>query len=165
MDSQLARVVLVVSDNPDAGVLDIAQNASIPTILVGKEDLSPGNNLVAYLNEYQIDLITLAGFLQLLPPLLLKTFPNRIVNIHPSLLPAHGGKGMYGRRVHQAVIDARDDASGITIHYVNEHYDDGQVIFQANCPVLPEDDAQTLAIRVLQLEHEYYPVEIEKLLR
>jgi len=164
-ESDLARVVLVVSDKPDAGVLDVARNASISTLLINNEELKLGDELVVALRDRQIDLIVLAGFLRLLPPMLLQAFPDKIINIHPSLLPAHGGKGMYGQRVHQAVLNAREDISGITIHYVNELYDDGRVIFQAQCSVLPTDNVSTLAARVLRLEHEHYPLQLEKILQ
>ncbi len=163
--SELARVVLVVCDKPDAGVLQIAKDAAVPTMLVDRNDLTSGNELVSTLGEHHIDLIALAGFLRLLPPALIEAFPRGIVNIHPSLLPAYGGKGMYGQHVHSAVIAAGEKRSGITIHYVNEHYDEGQVIFQEQCAVLPGDNARTLAARVLQLEHAHYPEQIEQLLQ
>ena len=116
------------------------------------------------LKEYDVDFIILAGFLLMVPDDILHNYPNRIVNIHPSLLPKYGGKGMYGLRVHEAVLASGDTESGITIHHVNEHYDQGAIILQAKCPVLPDDTPDTLASRVHQLEYEHFPVAIENLL-
>lgn len=163
--SETGRVTLIVSDQPNAGVLARADRLRVPYRLISKAELSDGNILVAILREAKIDLVVLGGFLRLLPSELIQAFPNAIVNIHPSLLPKFGGKGMYGQRVHQAVVEAGEEFSGITIHYVNEHYDEGEVIFQAQCPVLPNDDAASLAARVLALEHEHFPQQIEKLLQ
>jgi len=112
---------------------------------------------------YKIDFIVLAGFLWLIPESILSAYEKRIVNIHPALLPKHGGKGMYGEKVHETVLAKREKESGITIHYVNRHYDKGTVIFQARCPVNPEDTPETLAARVHELEYEHYPEVIEKL--
>jgi phosphoribosylglycinamide formyltransferase-1 len=117
-----------------------------------------------FLKDKEITCIVLAGFLWLIPEWLIRAFPSRIVNIHPSLLPKYGGKGMYGQHVHRAVLEAGDPQSGITIHYVNEAYDEGAVIFQASCPVMPDDTPQTLAARVLQLEHAHFPSVIEEIL-
>lgn len=112
-----------------------------------------------------INLLLLAGFMRLLPPELVRAWPGRILNIHPSLLPKYGGKGMYGHRVHQAVLAAGEKESGITIHLVNERYDEGKVLFQAKCPVLPGDDAEALAARIHGLEHAHYPVVVENYLK
>ena len=141
-----------------------AERLGVPTQLLGKEDLADGCQLSSSLKTNGIDLIVLAGFLRLLPKGLVRAFPNAIVNIHPALLPKYGGKGMYGHHVHQAVVDAGETESGMTIHFVNERYDEGQILFQATCPVQPDDDAQTLANRVMALEHEHYPKQLEKLL-
>jgi len=116
------------------------------------------------LKEYEIHFIVLAGFLWKVPPALISAFPRSIVNIHPALLPKYGGKGMYGHHVHQAVIDHREKESGITIHYVDELYDHGSSIFQACCPVLPDDTAASLAKRIAALEHKYYPLVIEEVI-
>jgi phosphoribosylglycinamide formyltransferase 1 len=157
------KVVLVVCNKPQAGVLAIAETAGIPSLLIQKTALQAHG----YREELQaagVDFIVLAGFLLKIPPVLVQAFPNKIINIHPALLPKHGGQGMYGAHVHQAVIDAKDAQSGITIHYVNEQYDEGNIIFQASCPVVPGDDAPSLADKVHQLEHLHYPRLIEQLL-
>jgi phosphoribosylglycinamide formyltransferase-1 len=117
------------------------------------------------LKAHQPDLLVLAGFLWKIPSSLIQAFPDRIINIHPALLPAYGGKGMYGQHVHEAVIAAGDRESGITIHRVNEHYDEGAILLQARCPVLPGDDASTLAGRIHQLEHFYLPRTVEFVLK
>jgi phosphoribosylglycinamide formyltransferase-1 len=120
--------------------------------------------IAGLLVEKKIDLIVLAGFLWLVPGYLLKRFPHRIINIHPALLPKYGGKGMYGMRVHETVLKAGESQSGITIHYVNEKYDEGAVIFQAKCNVLPSDTPETLAQKIHRLEYEHFPKVIERLL-
>jgi formyltetrahydrofolate-dependent phosphoribosylglycinamide formyltransferase len=159
------KVVLIVCNNPSAGVLTIAAKENIPSIIIEKEKFFLGNGYSDELKEKQIDLIVLAGFLWKIPSSLIKAWPNRIINIHPALLPRHGGKGMYGNNVHAAVIASGEKESGITIHYVDEHYDNGDVIFQAKCPVLPDDTPDSLAQRIHQLEHEHYPKVIEKLIK
>jgi phosphoribosylglycinamide formyltransferase-1 len=158
------RVALIVCNNPGAGVLKITEKEQIPSLLIEKEKFIAGNAYVDFLKESKIDFIVLAGFLWKVPPALLKAYGHKIINIHPALLPKYGGKGMYGLRVHQAVIDNKEKESGITIHYVDEKYDHGKIIFQAVCPVLPTDTAETLALRVHQLEHRYFPEVIEKTL-
>jgi formyltetrahydrofolate-dependent phosphoribosylglycinamide formyltransferase len=156
-DSPKARVVLVVCNKPGAGVLDIAAREKIPTLLIDKEKFFHGNGYVDELKQKNIDLIVLAGFLWKLPSTLIKAFQHKIINIHPALLPNYGGKGMYGHHVHQAVIDNKEKESGISIHYVDELYDHGDIIFQAVCPVLENDTADSLALRIQQLEHAHYP--------
>lgn len=156
-------VGLVVCNKPGAGVLTIAANYGIPTLLIEKEQFFRGNAYVDELRAAQVDFIVLAGFLWKVPQLLVEAYRNRIVNIHPALLPKYGGKGMYGGFVHEAVINNQDAESGITIHWVDEQYDHGSVIFQAACPVLPGDTPETLAARIHQLEHEHYPGIISKL--
>ena len=158
------QVALIVSNKPDAGVLKIAGNENIPFLLLEKEKFVEGNAYTDELKEYGIDLIVLAGFLWKIPPAFIRAFPQRIINIHPALLPKYGGKGMYGKFVHQAVIDNKEKESGITIHYVDELYDHGKIIFQATCPVLQTDTAASLAQRIHQLEHEFYPKVIEEVL-
>jgi phosphoribosylglycinamide formyltransferase 1 len=155
-------VNLIVSDKPGAGVLNIARNASIPTLLIDKEKFFHGNAYVDELRERKIDFLVLAGFLWRIPESLVKEFRGRIINIHPALLPKYGGKGMYGRRVHEAVIGAGEKETGITIHYVDELYDHGQVIFQASCAVDPADTPETLAQKVHRLEHEHFSKIIEQ---
>ena len=147
-----------------AGVLAIAAQHNVPTLLIEREKFFHGDAYIPELKADGTDFIVLAGFLWKLPSALIKAYPQRIVNIHPALLPNYGGKGMYGHHVHQAVVDNKDQQSGITIHYVDEQYDHGHTIFQATCPVLPDDTADTLARRVLALEHKYYPQVIEELL-
>jgi len=158
-----AIVALVVCNRPTAGVVPIAERYGVPVLFVEQNRFFSDG----YLNEiidHRIDLLVLAGFLWKIPDQLIKSFPNKIINIHPALLPKYGGKGMYGLRVHQAVIDNHEKESGITIHYVDDVYDNGDIIFQKTCPVLPEDTANSLAERVAGLEHQYYPEVIERLL-
>ncbi|HUR65270.1 MAG TPA: phosphoribosylglycinamide formyltransferase [Chitinophagaceae bacterium] len=160
----IARVSLIVCNNPGAGITRIAAKEVIPVLLLEKEKFFRGNAYVTELKEQAIDLIVLAGFLWKLPPDLIKAFPRRIVNIHPALLPKYGGKGMYGQYVHQAVIGNKEKESGISIHYVDEIYDNGKIIFQATCPVEENDTALSLAERIRILEHQHYPKVIEELL-
>lgn len=138
-------VTLVVSNNPKSGVLEIARKHQIATLLIEKEQFFKGNAYVDELKEAGVQFIVLAGFLWKIPPALIQAFPHCIINIHPALLPKYGGKGMYGHLVHEAVIKNREKESGITIHYVDEVYDHGKIIFQATCPVLSDDDAASLA--------------------
>lgn len=147
---------------PDAYVLERAKKYNIPTTVFNREELRNPEKILNGLKEEETDFIILAGFLWLMPDCITTAFPNRIVNIHPALLPAYGGKGMYGHHVHQAVIAAGEKESGITIHYVNNHYDEGATIFQAKCPVLPNDTPDTLAARVHELEYLHFPRVIEE---
>jgi len=163
--SKLATVSLVVCNKPGAGVIKRAEKAGIPVMMIDRHLLYDTDELVAKLLSMQIDLVVLAGFLWLIPQHLLRAFPQRIINIHPALLPSFGGKGMYGSRVHQAVIAAGASVSGITIHYVNEHYDEGDVIFQASVTLQPGETPESLADRIHALEYEHYPVVIEQLLK
>jgi|SRR4030095_12391863 formyltetrahydrofolate-dependent phosphoribosylglycinamide formyltransferase len=163
-NSSLAKVALVVCNKPGAGVLKIAEENNIPTIVIEKEKFSRGNAYTDELVEQKIDFIVLAGFLWKIPGSLLKGYHRRIINIHPALLPNYGGKGMYGNFVHEAVINAREKESGITIHYVDEHYDNGDVILQVKCPILENDTPEILAHRIHALEHANYPVVIEELI-
>jgi len=156
------RVGLIVCNKPGAGVLSIAAREHIPALMIEKEPFFHGNGYVDELRANEIDFLVLAGFLWKIPAVLVKAYKGRIINIHPALLPKYGGKGMYGLHVHKAVIDARDQESGITIHYVDELYDHGQVIFQARLRVGPEDTPETLAQRIHLLEHEHFPAIIEK---
>ena len=155
-----AEVVLICSDKPTAGVAQRAWDMGVPSYLFSGADLKNGS-LLHELESYRINLIVLAGFMRLIPAEMVRAFTDRIINIHPALLPKFGGKGMYGDHVHRAVLAAGERESGITIHLVNERYDEGQVLFQATCPVLPEDDADALAARIQGLEHAHYPVVVE----
>lgn len=159
--SPLAEVVLVACDQPRAGVLQRAWDLGVPSYLFNPGDLRNGT-VQRELANAGADLLLLAGFLRLLPPALVQAWPDRIINIHPALLPKHGGKGMYGARVHQAVLASGETESGITIHLVNERYDEGRVLFQAKCPVQAGDDAAALAQRVHALEHAHYPAVVEQ---
>jgi formyltetrahydrofolate-dependent phosphoribosylglycinamide formyltransferase len=158
------KVSLIVCNKPGAGVLGIAERENIPALLIEKEKFFKGNGYVDELKQAGIDFIVLAGFLWKVPSALLQAWPHKIVNIHPALLPGYGGKGMYGQFVHQAVINAKDLESGISIHFVDDIYDNGQVIFQARCPVTADDTPETLAQKIHQLEHQHYPRVIEKIL-
>jgi phosphoribosylglycinamide formyltransferase 1 len=158
------QVALIVCNKPDAGVLQIAAKENIPSLIIEKEKFFRGNGYVGELTAAGIDFIVLAGFLWKIPHTLIKAFPHKIINIHPALLPKYGGKGMYGHHVHQAVIDNKEIESGITIHYVDEKYDHGSIIFQAKCTVLPTDATESLAKKIHRLEHEHYPEVIAKLL-
>lgn len=162
--STRVQVALIVCNKPGAGVLNIAQKEGIPVLLIEKERFFRGDAYLPEIKKAGISFIILAGFLWKIPAALIQAFPDRIVNIHPALLPRYGGKGMYGNYVHAAVIAAGDKESGITIHYVNERYDEGATIFQARCPVQPGDTPDTLAQRIHALEHAHYPVVIEGLL-
>jgi phosphoribosylglycinamide formyltransferase 1 len=156
------KVALVVCNKPGAGVIEIAAQNSVPLLMIDKERFFKGD---AYLPELEkIDLVVLAGFLWKIPSALVSAFPQKIINIHPALLPKYGGKGMYGQYVHQSVISAGEVESGITVHYVDEHYDNGDIIFQAGCPVVEADTPQSLAERIHTLEHLHYPKVIEEIL-
>ena len=142
---------------PDAYVLERAKKYRIPSFVFNREEFRNPDKVFRQLQEQEIDFIVLAGFLWLMPSFITAAWPNKIVNIHPALLPAYGGKGMYGHHVHEAVIAAGEKESGITIHYVNDHYDQGAIIFQAKCTVLPTDTPDDLAARVHELEYRYFP--------
>jgi formyltetrahydrofolate-dependent phosphoribosylglycinamide formyltransferase len=158
------KISLIICNKPGAGVLNIAAKENIPAVLIDKEKFFRGNAYTDELREHTIDFIILAGFLWKIPAALIKAYRGKIVNIHPALLPKYGGKGMYGRHVHEAVINGKEKESGITIHYVDEHYDHGDAIFQARCAVLEDDTAELLAQRIHMLEHEHYPRVIENIL-
>jgi formyltetrahydrofolate-dependent phosphoribosylglycinamide formyltransferase len=156
------QVTLIVSNKAEAGVLTIAKENKIDTLIIEKDRFFKGD---AYLNELQssqINFIVLAGFLWKVPSALIHAYPNQIINIHPALLPKYGGKGMYGHFVHEAVIDAKEKESGITIHYVDEKYDHGSIIFQATCAVEENDTANELANRIHALEHQHFAGIIEQ---
>lgn len=160
------EVALMVSNKETAGVYARMEKWGIPCYTIGKCEWQPGstgNQVLDLMHRENIQLIVLAGFLAYIPKTIVNAFEGRIINIHPSLLPKHGGKGMWGHYVHEAVIAAHDLVSGITIHHVTENLDDGNIIFQAQCEVLPDDTPHSLATRIHQLEHKYYPQVVEQL--
>jgi len=159
----LLEISAIYCNNPDAFVLHRAKSLEIPSILFNKDTFYNSTTVLEDLKSRETDWIVLAGFLWLIPDYILQAFPNRIINIHPALLPKYGGKGMYGLKVHQAVITAGDPESGITIHYVNEHYDEGDIIFQARCIINKEDTPEKLAAKIHELEYEHFPVVIGRL--
>jgi phosphoribosylglycinamide formyltransferase-1 len=156
-------VRLIVSNKKEAGVLNIAKLASIDTFVVNRDSFYSTTDLLVELDKRNIDFIVLAGFLWLIPPYLIQHYPDRIINIHPALLPKYGGKGMYGHFVHEAVHLAKDTHSGITIHFVNEKYDEGSIVFQERCEILPSDQPEDIAKKVQVLEHSHYPTVIDQL--
>lgn len=163
-NSDKARVSLIVCNKPGAGVLEIARREGIPSILIEKEKFLHTDTYVDILKEQETDLVVLAGFLWKIPANLVQAFPDRIINIHPALLPKFGGKGMYGHFVHEAVVAAGETESGITIHFVNEKYDDGETILQERCTVTSEDTPDTVARKVQALEHQWFPLIVERIL-
>jgi len=163
--SDSAEVALVLSNNPEAFVLQRADNFEIPTHVFDRHDFYESDEVVNLLKRLDIDLVVLAGFLWLVPENLLKAFPNKIINIHPALLPKFGGKGMYGDKVHKAVLAAGEEEHGITIHFVNENFDEGEVIYQAKFRVEPGDTLEVIKFNGQQLEHLHYPKVIENLLK
>ena len=163
--ADLAEVALVLSNNPDAYVLQRADNFEIPSHVFDKTVFYQTDEIVDLLKRLEVDLVVLAGFLLLVPENLLKAFPNKIINIHPALLPKFGGKGMYGDRVHKAVLAAGEKEHGITIHFVNEHFDEGEVIYQGRFAVDNNDTLEVIKFKGQQLEHLHYPKVIENLLK
>jgi phosphoribosylglycinamide formyltransferase-1 len=163
-ESKVGRVKLLLSNKRDAYALVRAKKYGVSTHVFSRDEFYNTDNIVRLLQEEEIDLVVLAGFLWLVPVNLIKAFPDRMVNIHPALLPKYGGKGMYGMYVHQAVIDSGDTESGISIHLVNEKYDEGKIVFQARCEVAKEDTPESLAQKIHKLEYEYFPKVIEELI-
>ncbi|MDN5203487.1 phosphoribosylglycinamide formyltransferase [Fulvivirgaceae bacterium BMA10] len=157
------HVSLILTNKQDAFVIERAKRNHVPFEVFNRQQFYESNHVLETLKRNQIDLIVLAGFLWKVPDNLIEAYPNRIINIHPALLPKFGGKGMYGKYVHQAVIEAGEEESGITIHYVNQNYDEGKIIFQVSCKVIPSDTPETLAKKVQMLEHEHYPKIVEKI--
>ena len=158
------KVSLVFSNKKEAKVLERAKKLGVETVVFSRDDLYNNNRVMNLIEKEQPDLIVLAGFLWLIPTSIIKNYPDKIVNIHPALLPKYGGKGMYGMNVHRAVIENNEVESGITIHYVNEKYDEGDIIFQASCLVESNDTPELLAQRIHTLEHQHFPAVIEKLI-
>lgn len=159
------KIALIVCNKPGAGVLGIASEKHIPVLLIERERFSRGDGYLPELSKYGVGLLVLAGFLWKVPETLIRAYPKKIVNIHPALLPAYGGKGMYGHHVHEAVLANGETQSGITIHYVDEHYDHGDIIFQATCTVDGNDSADSLAQKIHQLEHTHYPAVIADIIK
>lgn len=163
--SETAQVTLVVCNKPGAGVVSIAANEGVPVLLIEKERFFRGDAYLPFLQKEGIGFLALAGFLWKIPKALIDAYPKRIVNLHPALLPKFGGKGMYGQYVHEAVLNAGEVETGITIHYVDELYDNGDAIFQTACPVLPGDSPADIAGRIHALEHLHYPRVVEEVIR
>jgi phosphoribosylglycinamide formyltransferase-1 len=156
------QICLIICNKTGAGILDIAKRAGIPVLLIEKEKFFRGSHYLDEFADSNISFIVLAGFLWKIPPELIRAYPDRILNIHPALLPAYGGKGMYGKAVHEAIIAASEHQSGITIHYVDELYDHGRIFFQASVKLSPEETAETLAEKIHILEHRHYPQQIAR---
>ncbi|MCP3928344.1 MAG: phosphoribosylglycinamide formyltransferase [Bacteroidetes bacterium] len=158
------HVKLIVSNKKTAPVLEIGRENEIDTATIRWKDFYEKQNILEKLNKYSIDFVVLAGFLWLIPEYLTKAYFRKMVNIHPALLPKYGGKGMYGINVHKAVYEAGEKESGITIHYVNEKYDEGAIVFQAKCPIDPADQPADIASKILVLEHKHFARVVEQLL-
>ena len=163
-DNPNIEISLILTNNPTAYVLERAKNLGVKSLVFSKSDFLENGEILYFLKENDIKLIVLAGFLLKIPKNLLIEFPNKIINIHPALLPKYGGRGMYGDKVHQSVIENKETESGITIHYVNEHYDKGEIIFQAKCNIEPTDSFENLAAKIHELEYAHFPIVIETLL-
>lgn len=163
-ESKEVEVGSVLSNNENAGVHNRMKSVGIDTVIFSKNDWRDAMPIVAYLKENNIDLIVLAGFMSMINKPIIDAYADKIINIHPSLLPKFGGKGMWGMNVHKAVIESGDTESGITIHYVTEEIDGGSIILQAKCEVLPSDTPESLATKIHQLEYNYFPQVIKKLL-
>ena len=160
----LLEISAIYCNNPEAFVLERAKSLDIPSVLFNRDTFYNTKIILEDLKNREIDWIVLAGFLWLIPESILNAFPQRIINIHPALLPSYGGKGMYGMKIHQAVIAAGDSESGITIHYVNEKYDEGDIVFQARCSINKNDTPETLAAKIHELEYDNFPRVIETLI-
>ncbi|CAN1577994.1 PurN Folate-dependent phosphoribosylglycinamide formyltransferase PurN [Spirosomataceae bacterium] len=156
------EVSLILTNNPAAGVIERAQRLNIPTLIFNKKLFAQTDKIVEILQSQGIDWVILAGFLWLVPSNLTRAFENRMINIHPALLPKYGGKGLWGHHVHEAVVANKEKETGITIHYVNEHYDEGKVIFQAKCEVTENDTPESVAAKIHELEYQYFPEVIYK---
>ncbi|MDP2721530.1 MAG: phosphoribosylglycinamide formyltransferase [Bacteroidales bacterium] len=163
-ENGLAEVTLVITNNPKAGVLERCQRLGVKSKIASRDDFYTRHQVLDWLKDEHPDLIVLAGFLWLIPVEIIRAFRDRIINIHPALLPAYGGKGMYGHHVHEAVMAAKEEKSGITIHFVNEKYDQGDILFQADTLISPDDTPESLAEKIHHLEYRYFPEIIESLL-
>jgi phosphoribosylglycinamide formyltransferase-1 len=160
-----AEVVLILTNNPQAYVLQRADNFEIPTHIFNRTEFYETDEVIKLLKNLQVDLIVLAGFLWLVPPSLLKAFPNKVINIHPALLPKYGGKGMYGEHIHKAVLAAGEEESGITIHFANEQFDEGEILHQSKFKIDAGDTLEVIKFKIQQLEHHHFPRVIENLLK
>lgn len=163
-DNSTVEVTLILTNNANAGVLERASRLNIPSLVFNRTDFYNSTKIVDILESNAIDLVVLAGFLWLIPENLISAFPDKIINIHPALLPKYGGKGMYGDNVHKAVVANGEKESGITIHLVNEHYDEGKILFQAKCDVIHNDTYEDVASKIHALEYEHFPKVIEEVL-
>jgi phosphoribosylglycinamide formyltransferase 1 len=164
-NSDTVKVKLIICNNPKAGIIARAEQLDVPLLLLNRNDFYQSDKLISLLQGMNIDLIVLAGFLWLLPQNFIAAFKNKIINIHPALLPKYGGKGMYGRHVHNAVLQNKEKETGITIHLVDEIYDHGKILIQKSVPITSDDTIQTIEEKVHDLEHEYYPKVIEQFLK
>jgi phosphoribosylglycinamide formyltransferase-1 len=162
--SDKVKIALVISNKSTANVLNRAKKAHIPTLVISRADFFESDTTIKTLQAMHIDFIVLAGFLWMIPENLVRTFPKKMINIHPALLPKYGGKGMYGMRVHKAVVDNNERESGISIHFVNEHYDEGELISQHRCALSVTDTPEMVAAKIHALEQEFFPKVIEKIL-
>ncbi len=160
-NNEQIKICMVISNKEHSGVLKRAEGLGITNMFVPRETLMDGDKLLDLLHHYNIHFIVLAGYLLLVPSVVSREYNDRIVNIHPSLLPKYGGKGMYGMKVHEAVLQNKEAESGITIHYINEEFDKGEIIFQATTPIYADDTPDAIAERIHKLEHKYYPQVIE----
>lgn len=159
------KISMIISNKADAYVHKRAERMGVPSITLSNASLSDVDTFLSVLREYEIDFIVLAGYLLKIPDGVVKAYPNHMINIHPSLLPKYGGKGMFGDKVHESVVEAREKESGITIHIIDENYDEGSIVFQAKCDVLENDTPKDVASKVHALEYEYFPVIIDQVLR
>nr|WP_315172711.1 phosphoribosylglycinamide formyltransferase [uncultured Flavobacterium sp.] len=163
LNSSKAKVVSVFTNNSSAKVIERAAKLDVPSQIFSKQELNEGF-LLQKINTFDPDLIVLAGFLLKVPQNLIDTYPDKIVNIHPALLPKFGGKGMYGMHIHEAVVANKEKETGITIHYVNENYDEGAILFQAAVALTPEDTPKDVAVKIHELEQKHFPIVIDNLL-
>jgi phosphoribosylglycinamide formyltransferase-1 len=159
------EVAFVLSNKGDAGIVKSAASKGIETLVFTNEEVADGELLVSLCTKYSIDFIVLAGYLRLIPAQLIQAFPERIINIHPALLPKYGGKNMYGDKVHRAILDANETETGISIHFVNEQFDKGKIIAQYVCPVHPTDSIDDVRAKVQHLEHTFFPFVVEKVVK
>lgn len=163
-ENDFASVMVLVTNKPACGAVQQARDCGVEVFLITRENFISGDETIRYLTELQIDLIVLAGFLWKVPPAFVKTFEGRIINLHPSLLPKFGGKGMYGRHVHEAVLGAKESITGITVHFVNERYDEGNIIFQASVPLSETDGVIDIEQKVRALESQHFCDVVDRIL-
>ena len=164
-NSSLAEVVLICTNNSDAFVVKRAKKLNVPIYFINNRSLTDFDSLYKTLRSADVNFIVLAGFLLKLPLIMVESYPNKIINIHPSLLPKYAGKGMYGKNVHKAVLKNKEKESGITIHFVNQNYDEGEIILQKTCFISKNETLASLTVKIQKLEHAYFPIVVEKILR